>query len=58
MKSISGSIVILAGIYGITATLPLMVMAQSIFPYLGFIASGVALALGLIAWWAALKHDH
>jgi hypothetical protein len=58
MKSISCSIVILAGVYGITATLPMMVVPdQTVFPYLAFLASGVSLALGVVAWWTSLKYD-
>ncbi len=57
MKSISCAIVVLAGTYGIGATLPTIAHTESIFPYLGFLASGVTLALGVVAWWTSLKYD-
>ena len=58
MKSISSAIVVLAGIYGISASMPILVLHSSLVALIAFLASGVALALGLIAWWAALKHEH
>ncbi len=58
MKSIASSIVVLAGIYGITASIPLLTMQLSPVPMLGVAAGAVTLALGLVGWWASLKYDH
>jgi len=57
MKSISSSIVVLAGIYGLSLSTPLLTLQTSFIPLLGFAAGGVTLALGLVGWWASLKHD-
>ena len=57
MKSISSAIVILAGIYGMTAALPMFVMTKSIFPFIGLAVSISTVALGLVGWWASLKYD-
>jgi|GEM_PF-5642450 len=54
MKSISASIVVLAGIYGLVAAAP------HIHQVTGFIltlAGVITLALGLVGWWASLKYD-
>lgn len=58
MKSIASAIVVLAGIYGITASIPLLTMQLSPVPMLGVAAGAVTLALGLVGWWASLKYDH
>lgn len=57
MKSIASAIVVLAGIYGITASIPLLTMQPSPVPLLGMTAGIVTLALGLVGWWASLKYD-
>jgi hypothetical protein len=57
MKSIASAIVVLAGIYGITASIPLLTMQRSPVPLLGMTAGIVTLALGLVGWWASLKYD-
>jgi divalent metal cation (Fe/Co/Zn/Cd) transporter len=57
MKSIASAIVVLAGIYGITESIPLLTMQPSPVPLLGMTAGIVTLALGLVGWWASLKYD-
>lgn len=57
MKSIASSIVVLAGIYGITSSVPLLTIGNSPYPGVGVIAGIVTLALGLVGWWASLKYD-
>jgi hypothetical protein len=57
MKSISSAIVVLAGIYGISASTPMLAMNPSVVPLIGLSAGVVTLALGLVGWWASLKYD-
>jgi len=57
MKSISAAIVIAAGIYGITLSVPLFLAQHTYMPVIGLAASLVTLALGLVGWWASLKYD-
>jgi hypothetical protein len=56
MKAISSAIVVLAGIYGLTASLPILSITGPL-ALLGVTAGIVTLALGLVGWWASLKHD-
>lgn len=56
MKSISSAIVVLAGIYGLTASLPILSITGPL-ALLGVTAGIVTLALGLVGWWASLKYD-
>jgi hypothetical protein len=53
MKSISSAIVIAAGVYGLVNVKVLTTVPSFIL----LVASLVIVALGLIAWWAALKYD-
>lgn len=57
MKSIASAIVVLAGIYGISASTPMLAMKLSVIPLIGLSAGIVTLALGLVGWWASLKYD-
>jgi hypothetical protein len=57
MKSIASAIVVLAGIYAITASMPLLTMKPTPVSFLGMTAGIVTLALGLVGWWASLKYD-
>ena len=57
MKSIASAIVVLAGIYGLTASIPILTIQGSVVPLLGVTAGIVTLALGLVGWWASLKYD-
>lgn len=57
MKSISSSIVVAAGIYGIVSTTPLLNHSTYLFSLVGLAAGVITLALGLVGWWACLKFD-
>jgi len=57
MKSLSSSIVVVAGIYGICSSMPLLMSNAHILALPGVVAGIVTLALGLVGWWACLKHD-
>ncbi len=57
MKSIASAIVVLAGIYGITASVPLLTVGHPIYVLIALVAGIVTLALGLVGWWASLKYD-
>jgi hypothetical protein len=54
MKSLSSAIVVAAGVYGI-AQCP--VGTGFFLGTLGFSASLAVTALGLVGWWACLKHE-
>ena len=55
MKAISSSIVIAVGLYGVIKTVP--TLNHYVFSSIGFAASAITLALGLVGWWASLKYD-
>ncbi len=57
MKSISSSIVVLAGIFGITASVPMANVTHPSLAMVSLSAGMITLALGLIGWWASLKYD-
>lgn len=57
MKSIASAIDVLAGSYGLTASIPLLTLQPSPIPFLGVTAGIVTLALGPVGWWASLKYD-
>ncbi|BCU79807.1 hypothetical protein [Luteolibacter sp. LG18] len=59
MKAISSSIVVAAGVYAMTQSMPLLAMrAGGVLPSLfAFAASLVVIGLGLTGWWASLKYD-
>jgi hypothetical protein len=57
MKALSSSIVVAAGIYGISAAAPMFMAKDFYIPVIAFLASLAALVLGLVGWWASLKYD-
>jgi hypothetical protein len=57
MKALSSSIVVLAGIYGISSSMPLLMAHGYLLATLGPVAGMITLALGLVGWWACLKYD-
>ena len=57
MKSIASAIVVLAGIYGITSSAPLLTVSHPLFALIALVAGIITLALGLVGWWASLKYD-
>lgn len=57
MKSISSSIVVLGGTYGITSSQSMLLNGESFLPVIGLTAGIVTTALGLVGWWASLKFD-
>ena len=64
MKSISSSIVVVAGIYALTKSVPILTVVNPglaafamAFGLVTFLAGLVALSLGLVGWWASLKYD-
>lgn len=57
MKSISSALVVIAGIYAITNTVPLLTLSHPGFVLLSLTAGIITLALGLVGWWASLKYD-
>jgi hypothetical protein len=54
MKAIASSIIIAAGIYGIVHANG---AGNFVFAALAFAASLAVTALGIIGWWACLKHE-
>lgn len=64
MKSIASSIVVAAGIYGITQSVPHLPVINSGFAAYAMavgmiilLAGVLTLSLGLVGWWQCLKHD-
>ncbi len=57
MKSISSAIVVLAGIYGMNASISQHAMQPAPLPALGMAVGILTLGLGLIGWWVSLKYD-
>lgn len=57
MKSISASIVVLAGMFGVIASAPLASNAHPSLAMIAVAAGMITLSLGLIGWWASLKYD-
>ena len=57
MKSISSSIVVLAGTFGVLTSIPLVQVSHPSLAMVGLAAGMITLSLGLIGWWASLKYD-
>jgi hypothetical protein len=64
MKSISSSIVVFAGIFALTQSVPIVKVVNPglaawamAFGIVTFLAGLVAVSLGLIGWWTSLKYD-
>ena len=57
MKSISSAIVVLAGTFGIVASIPMVKVSHPSLSMLALAAGMITLSLGLIGWWASLKYD-
>ncbi|MEO5915828.1 MAG: hypothetical protein ABIS50_16450 [Luteolibacter sp.] len=64
MKSISSSIVVFAGIFALTKSVPILTVVNSGLAafamasgIITLLAGLIALALGLVGWWTSLKYD-
>lgn len=54
MKALSSAIVVAAGLYSLSHAEPTF---RGLPPLFSFVAAVIAVALGLVAWWAALKNE-
>ena len=54
MKALSSAIIVAAGLFSLSQAEPAF---RGLPPLISFVAAVIAVALGLVAWWAALKNE-